>query len=142
LEAVGIRLPFTTAGAIVATAFVAMPLLVLSVESGLRGLDPGLENAASTMGSSQWRTIYRVTLPLIWPQVAAGLILAWARALGEFGATLMFAGNLQGRTQTLPLAVFQASQTDPGAALLLSLFLVFVSIAVLFALRGRLLAGR
>lgn len=142
LAAAGVQLPFTTAGAVVATAFVALPLLVLSVESGLRSLDPGLENAAATMGASSWYRFRRVTIPVLRPQIIAGLILAWARALGEFGATLMFAGNLEGKTQTLPLAAFQASQTDPGASLLIAMLLVVLSLAVLIALRGRLLAPR
>jgi molybdate transport system permease protein len=135
-------LPFTTAGAVVATAFVALPLLVLSVEAGLRSLDPRLENAAATMGATPWFRFRRVMIPMLRPQIIAGLILAWARALGEFGATLMFAGNLGGKTQTLPLAAFQASQTDPGASLLIALLLVVLSLAVLIALRGRLLAPR
>ena len=82
----------------------------------------------------------RVTLPALGPQIAAGLVVAWARALGEFGATITFAGNLRGRTQTLPLAVFEAMQTDPGAAILMSLMLVALSLIALIALRGRFLA--
>jgi molybdate transport system permease protein len=142
LRAAGVQLPFSTAGAIVATAFVSLPLVVLAVESGLRSLDPRFEQAAAAMGASRWYAARRITLPLIAPQVLAGAVLAWARALGEFGATLMFAGNLQGTTQTLPLAVFQESQQDPGAALVLALVLVVVSVAVLFALRSRVLPSR
>lgn len=140
LEAIGIRLPFTTAGAVVAAAFVAFPLLVLSVEAGLRALDPRLEQAAATMGASRWFALRRVVVPLLRPQIAAGLVLAWARALGEFGATLMFAGNLRGRTQTMPLAVFEVSQTDPRGAIVLALVLVVLSLAVIVALRGRFLS--
>ena len=141
LDAVGVQLPFTTPAAVIATAFVSFPLVVLATEAGLRSLDPRLEDAARTMGGSPWYVLRRVTLPLVRVQIAAGLALAWARALGEFGATLMFAGNLAGRTQTLPLAVFEVSQTDPAGALVVALLLVVISLAVIVALRGRLLEG-
>ena len=141
LDAVGVQLPFTTPAAVIATAFVSFPLVVLATETGLHSLDPRLEDAARTMGGSPWYVLRRVTLPLIRLQIAAGLVLAWARALGEFGATLMFAGNLAGRTQTLPLAVFEVSQTDPAGALVVALLLVVISLAVIVALRGRLLEG-
>ena len=141
LDAVGVQLPFTTPAAVIATAFVSFPLVVLATEAGLRSLDPRLEDAARTMGGSPWYVLRRVTLPLIRVQIAAGLVLAWARALGEFGATLMFAGNLAGRTQTLPLAVFEVSQTDPAGALVVALLLVVISLAVIVALRRRLLEG-
>ena len=140
LEAAGVTLPFSTAGAVVAAAFVAMPFLVLALEAGLRQVDERLESAAASMGASGWFVLRRVTLPLVAPQLAAGLVLTWARALGEFGATLMFAGNLRGVTQTLPLAVFEVSQTDPQGAILLSLLLVALSLLALVALRGRFLA--
>jgi molybdate transport system permease protein len=139
LNDVGIRLPFTTLGAIVATTFVSMPLLVLAAEAGFRSLDRRLEDAAATFGGSRAYVFRRITLPLLGPQLAAGATLAWARALGEFGATVTFAGNLAGRTQTLPLAVYQARESDPGAAILLSLLLVVLSLAVLLALRDRLI---
>jgi molybdate transport system permease protein len=141
LDAVGVQLPFTTPAAVIATAFVSFPLVVLATEAGLRSLDPRLEDAARTMGGSPWYVLRRVTLPLVRVQIAAGLVLAWARALGEFGATLMFAGNLAGRTQTLPLAVFEVSQTDPAGALVVALLLVVISLAVIVALRGRLFEG-
>jgi len=137
LAQAGIALPFTTAGAVVAATFVSLPLVVLAVEAGLRALDARLEEAALTMGASPGYAIRRVTLPLLWPQIAAGAALAWARALGEFGATITFAGNLQGRTQTLPLAVFEILHTDPDAAVMVSLVLVALSVAVLALLRGR-----
>jgi molybdate transport system permease protein len=137
-DAFGIQLTFTTAGAVLATTFVSMPLVVLATESGLRGLDRRYERAAAAMGGSAWYVFRRVTLPLVGPQVAAGAILTWARALGEFGATITFAGNLAGRTQTMPLAVYEARQTDPGGAILLSLMLVVVAVGVLVALGGRL----
>ncbi|MGH2595403.1 MAG: ABC transporter permease [Actinomycetota bacterium] len=140
LEAIGIQLTFTIWGAIVATTFVSIPLVILAVEAGLRSLDPRFEQAAYAIGASRGYVLRRVTLPLVRPQLAAGLVLAWARALGEFGATITFAGNLAGRTQTLPLAVFQARQTDPGAAILTSLLLVALSLTVLVAMRDRIFA--
>jgi molybdate transport system permease protein len=141
-DALGIQLTFTTAGAIVAAAFVSMPLVVLATEAGLRSVDRRFEDAAAAMGGSPGYVFRRVTLPMIAPQVAAGAVLTWARALGEFGATITFAGNLAGRTQTLPLAVYQARQTDPGGAILLSLLLVALSITVLVALRDRVIQAR
>ncbi len=140
LDAIGIQLTFTIWGAIAATTFVSIPLVILAVESGLRSLDPRFELAASAMGASRGYVLRRVTLPLLRPQIAAGLVLAWARALGEFGATITFAGNLAGRTQTLPLAVYQTRQTDPGAAILISLLLIALSLIVLVTLRDRIFA--
>ena len=137
----GITLPFTTAGAVLAATFVALPFLVITVESGLRSLDPGYEEAARTLGAGRATTFWRVTLPLLAPQLAAGAALAFARALGEFGATLTFAGNVEGRTRTLPLAVYTALQTDREAALALSVVLLFVSLLVLALLRDRLVGG-
>jgi len=139
LSAFGISLPFRTGAAVVAAAFVSFPLVVLAVEAGIRSLDPRLERAALAMGASPWYVLRRVTLPLLLPQLAAGVVLTWARALGEFGATITFAGNLRGVTQTLPLAVFEQGQTDPGAAVVMSLLLVALSLVVLVALRGRFL---
>ena len=101
----GIQLPFTTAGVVLAEAFVAMPFLVITVEAGLRTMDRRYEDAAATLGASRLTVFRRVTVPLIAPSLFAGAALAWARALGEFGATITFAGNLEGVTQTLPLAV-------------------------------------
>ncbi|MYX26868.1 molybdate ABC transporter permease subunit [Streptomyces sp. SID8381] len=132
-----VTLPFTTAGVVVAEAFVAMPFLVISVEGTLRAADPRYEEAATTLGASRFTAFRRVTLPLIAPGIAAGAVLAWARALGEFGATITFAGNFPGRTQTMPLAVYLALQDDPAAAIALSLVLLAVSIAVLAGLRDR-----
>lgn len=133
----GITLPFTTTGVVIAEAFVAMPFLVISVEGTLRAADPRFEEAATTLGASRFTAFRRVTLPLIAPGIAAGAVLAWARALGEFGATITFAGNFPGRTQTMPLAVYLALQNDPEAAIALSLVLLAVSIAVLAGLRDR-----
>lgn len=134
----GIHLPFTTAGAVVAATFVSIPLFVIAAEAGLRSLDPRLEDAAAAAGASRGYVFRRVTLPMVAPQLLAGAVLAWARALGEFGATITFAGNLAGRTQTLPLAVYQTRQTDPGAAVLISLLLVALCLTVLVLLRDRL----
>ncbi len=133
----GISLPFTTAGVVVAEAFVAMPFLVIAVEGALRGADPRYEEAAATLGASRWLTFRRVTLPSIAPGVVAGTVLCWARALGEFGATITFAGNFPGRTTTMPLAVYLALETDPGAAIVLSIVLLLLSVTVLVSLRDR-----
>jgi len=133
----GITLPFTTPGAIMAEAFVALPFLVITVEAGLRAMDRRYEDAAATLGAGRWLTFRRVTLPLIAPSLGAGAALCWARALGEFGATITFAGNLPGATQTMPLAVYLALETNADAAIALSLVLLAVSLAVLVALRGR-----
>ncbi len=137
----GFRLPFTTAGVVVAQTFVAMPFLVLTVEAALRQLDHRIEDAARTLGASRWYVFSRVTLPTIRPALIAGAVLAWARALGEFGATITFAGNFPGRTQTMPLATYLALETDPDEALLIALVLIAVSFAVLIGLRDRWLGG-
>ncbi|WP_026123253.1 ABC transporter permease [Nocardiopsis chromatogenes] len=133
----GLSLPFTPAAVVVAQVFVAMPFLVISVEGALRGADRRYEEAAATLGATRWTAFRRVTLPMAAPGVLAGAVLAWARALGEFGATITFAGNLPGRTQTMPLAVYLAMQQSPEAAVVLSLILLLVSVAVLAALRDR-----
>lgn len=132
-----VRLPFTTGGAILAEAFVAMPFFVIVVEAGLRSLEPRYEEAAAALGASRFTVFRRVVLPLIGPSLVAGAALTWARAVGEFGATILFAGNLQGRTQTMPLAIFVELQTDLGGAIALSLVLLAVSIVVLVSLRDR-----
>ena len=138
----GITLPFTTAGVVVAEAFVAMPFLVISVEGALRGADRRFEDAAATLGASRWYTFSRVTLPMVAPGVAAGAVLCWARALGEFGATITFAGNFPGTTRTMPVEVYLALQRDPQAAIALSLVLLVVSVGVLAVLRERWLGQR
>jgi molybdate transport system permease protein len=137
LRALGVTLPFTPAGVVVAELFVALPFVVLTVEAGLRLLDQRYEQAAATLGAGPWTTFRTVTLPLVGPSLGAGAALAWARALGEFGATITFAGSLPGRTQTLPSAVYLALEGDPGQARVLSMLLVGVSVAVLVVLRGR-----
>ena len=135
----GVTLPFTTAGVVVAQTFVAMPFLVLTVEAAFRQQDLRYEEAARTLGASRWYVFRRVTLPAIRPGLVAGAVLAWARALGEFGATITFAGNFPRRTQTMPLLIYLANETNPDEALVLSLVLVVVSFAVLVALRDRYL---
>ena len=135
----GLRIPFTTAATVMAATFVSMPFLVLTVEAGIRSIDRRYEEAARTLGASQWRIFRQVTLPLVGPSLFAGAVLCWARALGEFGATITFAGNLPGVTQTLPLAVYIAMETRPEVAIILSLVLLLVSLGVLVALRDRYL---
>jgi molybdate transport system permease protein len=136
-ESSGLLLPFSLWGVIAANTFVALPFLVITVESGLRALDERVESAASGLGAKPWTVFRLVTLPLLRPSIVAGMVIAWARALGEFGATITFAGNLAGRTQTLPLAVFVSLESDRDAAIAISLVLVLVSLAVLIGLRDR-----
>ncbi|WP_221470060.1 ABC transporter permease [Allocatelliglobosispora scoriae] len=133
----GITLPFTTTGVVIAEAFVAMPFLVIAVEGALRGADSRYEEAAATLGANRWAAFRHVTLPLVAPGIAAGAVLCWARALGEFGATITFAGNFPGRTQTMPLAVYLALETDLESAIVLSLILLTVSVAILASLRDK-----
>jgi molybdate transport system permease protein len=137
----GVSLPFTTAAVVIANTFVAMPFLVVALESAFRSADRGYDEAAATLGADRLTVFWRVTLPLVRPALVAGAVLCWARALGEFGATVTFAGNLQGTTRTMPLAVYLAIQSDPEAALALSLVLLLVSVLVLFLLRGRWVSG-
>lgn len=136
-RASGIVLPFSTSGVILATTFVAMPFLVITVEGAIRNLDDRFEGAAASLGARRWTVLRRVTLPMVAPSVMAGLALTWARAFGEFGATITFAGNLPGRTQTLPLAVFVALESDREVAVAISLLMVVISLGVLIALRDR-----
>ena len=133
----GVQIPFTTSAAVIAETFVAMPFLVIAVEGGLRALDQRYEEAARALGASSWRVFARITLPLLRPAIFSGAVLCWARALGEFGATITFAGNLPGRTQTVPLAVYVALETKPDGAIVLSLVLLAVALAILIGLRDR-----
>jgi molybdate transport system permease protein len=133
----GIQLTFHSSGAVLAETFVAMPFLVITVEAGLRSMDTRYEDVAATLGAGRLTTFRRVTLPFLGPSLLAGAALAWARALGEFGATITFAGNIQGRTQTMPLAVYLALESNPESAIGLSLVLIAVSIVVLVMLRDR-----
>ncbi|WP_406864427.1 ABC transporter permease [Streptomyces sp. HUAS MG47] len=133
----GITLPFHTSGAVLAATFVAMPFLVISLEGALGGLRSRYEETAASLGASPVRVFFTVTLPMVAPGVVAGAALTWARALGEFGATITFAGNLPGATQTLPLQVYLLLQDEPEAATSVSLLLLAIAMAVLVALRGR-----
>ncbi len=143
LDRIGVNLPFTTAGAVVAETFVAMPFLVLTLEAAFRSADRRLEEAARTLGAGRFTVFRRVTLPLVAPSLVAGTVLCWARALGEFGATITFAGNLQGTTQTLPLFVYvKLEGSNPDSAIVLSLVLLLISVVVLVALRDRWLTAR
>jgi molybdate transport system permease protein len=135
----GVTLPFTTTGAILAEAFVSMPFLIVALEAGIRQVDQRYEAAAATLGAGPWMRFRRVTLPLVAPALGAGAALCWARALGEFGATITFAGNFPGKTQTMPLAVYIALETNPDGAVALSLILLAVSLLVLIVLRHRLI---
>ena len=135
--ALGITIPFTTVAVIFAEVFVALPFYVISVEGSMRGLDARYDGIAATLGASPVRTFTTVVIPLVAPGMAAGAALAWARALGEFGATITFAGNFGGRTQTVPLAVFTALEQDPDAALALSVLMLAICVVVLGALRSR-----
>ncbi len=136
------QLPFTIWAAILAETFVAMPFLVITVEGALRGLDVRYEDAAAACGASRWTVMRRVTLPMIGPSILAGMALTWARALGEFGATITFAGSFPGRTQTLPLAIYLAFENDEPAAIVLSLVLLAVSMVVLVAVGSRVFGDR
>ncbi|MBT2368037.1 molybdate ABC transporter permease subunit [Streptomyces sp. ISL-10] len=133
----GITLPFHTSGAVLAATFVAMPFLVISLEGALGGLRPRYEETAASLGASPVRVFFTVTLPMVMPGLVAGAALTWARALGEFGATITFAGNLPGTTQTLPLQVYLLLQEQPDAATSVSLLLLAMAMVVLVALRGR-----
>jgi len=141
-QGLGVQLPFTTAGVILAQTFVAMPFLIITLEGGFRSMNSRFEEAAATLGASSWTTFRRVTLPMVAPAAVAGAVLCWARALGEFGATITFAGNFPGVTQTMPLAVYSALESDRSVAIALSILLLVVSVAVLVALRGRYLYSR
>ncbi|GGR74843.1 hypothetical protein GCM10010252_11500 [Streptomyces aureoverticillatus] len=137
----GVVLPFHTSGAVVAATFVSMPFLVISLEGAIAGLRPSYEETAASLGASPVRVFFTVTLPMVAPGLVAGAALTWARALGEFGATITFAGNLPGTTQTLPLQVYLLLQDSPEAATSVSLLLLAIAMAVLVALRGRWTGG-
>ncbi len=134
-------IPFTSAAVVIAQVFVAMPFLVIAVEGALRASDRRFEVAAATLGASRATVFWRVTLPLIAPGIASGALLCFTRSLGEFGATITFAGSFPGTTQTLPISTYLLLQTDPNAAIALSLVLMVVSVAVLVSLRDRWVPG-
>jgi molybdate transport system permease protein len=137
-----VQLTFSPIGVVIAEAFVALPFLVMAVEGGLRAIDSRYEELASTMGANEAKKFYLVTLRLLRPSLVAGIAVAWARALGEFGATITFAGNIQGRTQTTPLAVYLLLESDPQAAYSLSFVLLVVCVLVLISMRDRWLGSK
>jgi molybdate transport system permease protein len=137
----GLTIPFTPIAVVMAETFVAMPFLIITVEGALRSADQGFEEAAATLGARRMTVFRRITVPMIAPSLGAGAVLCWARALGEFGATITFAGSFPGQTETMPIAVYYALETDPDAAIALSLVLLAVSVAVLVSLRDRWLRG-
>ncbi|TGO05289.1 ABC transporter permease [Serinibacter arcticus] len=137
----GLTIPFTTTAVVLAQTFVSLPFLVLSVDGALRGLDRRYEDVSATLGASRWTTFRRVTLPMIAPAVGAGAVLCFARALGEFGATITFAGNFPGTTRTMPIAIYLAMEQSPQAAIALSIVLVAISALVLILLRSRWLTA-
>jgi len=135
LSSVGITVAFTTAAVILAELFVAGPFYMRAARAGFLSVNPELETVSRTLGVSDWATFWRVTVPVAFPSLLGGAVMCWARALAEFGATIMFAGSFQGRTQTMPLAIYAALESDLDAALVLSAILVIVSFGVLIALR-------
>lgn len=139
LELAGIRIPFSTGAVVIAQAFVALPFLVISLEGSLRTAGTGFESVASTLGAGRWTVFRRITLPLVWPGLVAGTVLCFARALGEFGATALFAGNAAGVTRTMPLAIYTAfngAGVTQESAVALSLLLVVVAIVILLLMRS------
>jgi molybdate transport system permease protein len=137
----GIQFTFSKWGVVLAETFVSMPFLVITVEAALRSMDRRYEDAAASLGAGRWTVFRRITVPMIAPALMAGTALAWARALGEFGATITFAGNIQGRTQTTPLAVYLLLENQQPVAIALSVVLLAVSIVVLVSLRDHWFGG-
>lgn len=137
LEVLGIQIAFSTTAVVIAQTFVALPFLVVSLEGSLRTAGQRYEQVAATLGASPSTVLRRITLPLVLPGVASGAVLSFARALGEFGATITFAGSLEGVTRTLPLEIYLQRETDPDAAVALSLLLVVVAVTVIALVRGR-----
>ncbi|HET6667938.1 MAG TPA: ABC transporter permease [Intrasporangium sp.] len=137
LELTGFAFPFTTAGVVLAHVFVSMPFVVIAIEGALRSADREYDAAAATLGASRWTAFRRVSVPLAMPGILAGMVLGWARSLGEFGATITFNGNYPGVTQTMPNLIYVTRQSDQDAALALSMVMLVVSIGVLLALRDR-----
>ena len=141
LAGAGIDVAFTTAAVVLAQIFVAAPFYIRAARAGFESVDQRLEAVSSTLGARPWRTFRRVTVPLALPSLAGGAVMAWARALGEFGATIMFAGNVAGRTQTMPLAILEAMEADANAAIAIAVVLAAIALAVLIAFRGLARAG-
>ncbi len=137
LQALGIDIAFSTTAVVLAQVFVSLPFLVLSLEGALRGMDTRYEDVAATLGARPGRVLRKVTLPMVMPGLVSGVVLAFARSLGEFGATITFAGSLQGRTRTLPLEIYLQRVDDPDAAVALSVVLIVVAVVVVVAVHGR-----
>jgi molybdate transport system permease protein len=137
----GLTVPFTTTGVVLAQTFVAMPFLVISVEGAFRASDARYDDAAATLGASRWLTFRRITVPLALPGIVSGAVLCWARAVGEFGATITFNGSLPGVTRTMPSEIYYVLQANQGAAIALSVLMVVVSVAILGLLRERWVSG-
>ncbi len=136
LDAAGIDVAFTTGAVVVAQLFVSVPFYIRAARAGFESVDPRLEAISATLGAGGWRTFRRITVPLALPSLIGGAVMCWARALGEFGATIMFAGNVSGRTQTMPLAILEAIETDVDAALAIAIILIVIAFAVLLAFKG------
>jgi molybdate transport system permease protein len=137
LDATGFAFPYTTWGVVLAHTFVSLPFVVISIEGGLRSAGSQYDAAAATLGATRWTTFRRVTVPLALPGIAAGMVLGWARSLGEFGATITFNGNYPGTTQTMPSLIYTTLQGDPEVARTLSMILLVASVGILAALRNR-----
>lgn len=135
LDSIGVSLPFTSIAVVMAQTFVAAPFFIRSAQTGFASVPREIEEGASDLGANDWQVFRRVTLPIAGPALLAGIILTWARALGEFGATILFAGNFPGRTQTMPLAIYQALETDLGSALAIAAILIVMAFVFLLALR-------
>jgi molybdate transport system permease protein len=133
----GVTIPYTTLAVVIAHTFVSLPFYVLSVEGSLASIGDRFDGVAASLGADRWTTFRRVTLPLVLPGVAAGAALAWARSLGEFGATITFAGNYPGTTQTMPSLIYTELQADPAVARTISMILLVLSVVILVALRSR-----
>jgi molybdate transport system permease protein len=136
LADLGITIPFTGAAVILAQLFVAGPLFVRAASIGLSAIDPELKQAAELDGANRWQTFSLVILPLAWTSIVSGAVMTWARALGEFGATIIFAGNLPGKTQTMPLAIYLGFETDINIALVLSVILILISFLSIILVKG------
>jgi molybdate transport system permease protein len=135
LDVVGVHISFTPVAVVLAQSFVSAPFYIRAARAGFQSVDQELEWVAYTLGHSPLRTFCQITIPLAFPALLGGAVMTWARALGEFGATIMFAGNLVGRTQTMPLAIYMAMESDLTAALVLSAILIIISFSVLFSVR-------
>ncbi len=136
LATLGIELPFTPAAVVLAQSFVAAPFYVKAAVTGFAGVELETEQAAALDGANSWQVLRFVTIPLAWSGLLGGLVMTWARALGEFGATIIFAGNFPGRTQTMPLAIYLGFELDLEVALTLSILLLLISFGVLFIVKG------